>query len=122
MINRSEEFVKGHIQTQNVERMWRDLKEWCARPGIKVQFLRQYLARYLFIKAHEKEDRLCAFIKQCAQLYPFKMNKVKNQYFFILKYTFLPFFGGRQIRSFIFNENEEKILKKKLSPSKKWQK
>jgi len=55
-INHSENFVDPHdpqIHTQNIERLWRDLKEWVKRPGIRSIYIPQYLARYLFIKEHE---------------------------------------------------------------------
>ena len=48
-INHSESFVKGQIHMQNIERLWRVIKEWIKRPGIISCYLRQYLSRYLFI-------------------------------------------------------------------------
>lgn len=41
------------VHTQNIEWLWRNLKEWGKNPGIRSSFLYEYLARYLFIKAHE---------------------------------------------------------------------
>lgn len=52
MINHSKNFVDEQnktIHTQNIERLWRDVKEWVKRPGIKANYLEQYLARYLFL-------------------------------------------------------------------------
>lgn len=72
-INHSENFVSPkdcEIHTQNVERLWRDVKESVKRPGIRSKFLYQYLARYLFIKAHEEDSLLHAFFLQAAALYP----------------------------------------------------
>ena len=55
--------------TQCIERLWRDLKEWVKRPGIRSNFLHQYLARYLFVKAHGSES-FHHFLLCAAKLYP----------------------------------------------------
>lgn len=71
-VNHSVEFVSSdnsQIHTQNIERLWRDVKEWCRRPGIRKALIRQYLARYLFIRAHPV-NRLHFFLRQAAKLYP----------------------------------------------------
>ena len=71
-INHSENFVDPEdceVHTQNVERLWRDLKEWVKRPGIKSNFLQQYLARYLFVKAHGDQS-FHQFLLFAAKLYP----------------------------------------------------
>ena len=70
-INHSKNFVRGNIHTQNIERLWRDVKEWVKRPGIRSEYLSQYLARYLFIKSVPDERRLLhAFFERAALLYP----------------------------------------------------
>ena len=72
-INHCENFVDvadSNIHTQNIERLWRDVKEWVKRPGIKSKYLFQYLARYLFLTSHEEESRLHHFLIQAARLYP----------------------------------------------------
>ena len=73
MINHSEHFVDPadcEIHTQNIERLWRDVKEWVKRPGIRSRFLYQYLARYLFVKDQDEESLLHHFFLQAARLYP----------------------------------------------------
>ena len=73
VVNHSEHFVDPEnpdIHTQNIERLWRDLKEWVKRPGIRAKFLYQYLARYLFIKAHHDKSLLHHFFVEAARLYP----------------------------------------------------
>ena len=73
MVNHSEHFVHPEdraVHTQNIERLWLDIKKWCKRPGIRANFLHQYLARYLFITAHEESTVLHQFLKRAAQLYP----------------------------------------------------
>ena len=54
VINHSENFVDPDdpcIHTQTVERLWRNLKEWAKRPGMKTSYFEQYFGRYLFIDA-----------------------------------------------------------------------
>ena len=57
------------VHTRNIERLWRELKEWVKRPGIRSNFLHQYLARYLFLKAHGKQS-FHRFLIQAGKLYP----------------------------------------------------
>ena len=48
-VNHGEEFVSADdpfVHCNGVERMWRDMKEWMARPGQRRMYLRQYIARY----------------------------------------------------------------------------
>ena len=33
-INHSDRFVEGQVHSQNIERLWRDLKEWIQKPGM----------------------------------------------------------------------------------------
>lgn len=71
-INHSENFVDPHDpqrHTQNIERLWRDLKEWIRRPGIRAEYLPQYIARYLFIKENSNSP-LHSFFVEAASLYP----------------------------------------------------
>ena len=58
------------IHTQNIERLWRDIKEWSRRPGSRSKYLHQYLARYLFITGTEGKKLLHSFLTQAALLYP----------------------------------------------------
>ena len=53
-INHSENFadpVNPLIHTQNIERLWEDVKAWVLKAGIRKQFFRQYFSRYLFINS-----------------------------------------------------------------------
>ena len=38
------------VHTQNIERLWRDLKEWTKQLGIKSEYFEQYFVRYIFLK------------------------------------------------------------------------
>ena len=72
-INHSTNFVDSvnkNIHTQNIDRLWRCLKEWCKRPGIRTKYLEQYLARYLFITSTDRSAVLHKFFKVAASLYP----------------------------------------------------
>ena len=73
VINHSENFVDpsdSEVHTQNIERLWRDIKEWVRRPGIKSTFLRQYISRYLFLRSSEGGREVHNFLKQVTRLYP----------------------------------------------------
>ena len=72
VVNHSEQFVDPEnpdIHTQNIERLWRDIKEWTKRPGIKTEYFEQYFARYLFIKENYKHRHHRFFVAP-ARLYP----------------------------------------------------
>ena len=73
-VNHKENFVDptdSEVRTQKVERLWRDVKEWCARPGNNVQYVHQYLGRYTFLKQVPRpEQRVHRFLQAAAALYP----------------------------------------------------
>ena len=81
-INHSKNFVdpqQKHIHTQNIERLWRDIKEYVKRPGIRAEYLSQYLARYMFIKSVPNQDNLLhAFFERAALLYPPRGDAVRR--------------------------------------------
>lgn len=71
-INHSLNFVdpqNSQIHTQNIERLWLDVKQYIKRPGMQCKFLKQYLGRYLFLKEH-KDNTLHSFLMQAKNLYP----------------------------------------------------
>ena len=55
---------------ENIERLWRDIKEWAKRPGIRSQYLGQYLAQYLFVTSVSDQGLLHRFLKEAARVYP----------------------------------------------------
>ena len=58
-INHSERFVDGHIHTQNIERLWRDMKEWIKKPDMKRSHLKYYVGRYLFVQRKCRKGNYC---------------------------------------------------------------
>ena len=71
VINHSEHFVDPEnpdIHTQNIERLWRDIKEWTKRPGMKTEYFEQYFSRYLFLKENH-QHRHHQFFVAAARLY-----------------------------------------------------
>ena len=71
-INHSLNFVnpdEPHIHTQNIERLWRDVKEIVKRPGMRTEYIKQYLGRYLFIKRYGNNS-LHHFLTELKNLYP----------------------------------------------------
>lgn len=73
MINHSENFVHpidDKIHTQNIERLWRDLKENIKRPGKNCKYLEQYLHHYFFIKSFDSSQNLLHnFLIEAGRLY-----------------------------------------------------
>ena len=55
MVNHSEDFVDANIgvHTQNVDRLWRDVKSWILRSGIKKTIYSKYIARHLHSRAYK---------------------------------------------------------------------
>ena len=79
VVNHSENFVDPHdpeTHTQTVERLWRDIKEWTRRPGMKSVYFEQYFGRYLFLKAHP-EDAVHQFFLEAGKLYPPMGNRAR---------------------------------------------
>ena len=73
VVNHSENFVDPDdptIHTQNIERLWRDIKEWMKRPGNRSGYFRQYISRYIFIKKYPEDQLLHHFFITASLLYP----------------------------------------------------
>lgn len=73
VVNHSKHFVdpESGVHTNNIERLWKDIKSWVLRAGNKKSHYRQYFARYLF--AHDHPDHktiLHHFLREIARLYP----------------------------------------------------
>lgn len=66
---------QSDVHTQNIERLWRDVKEWVRRSGIRRCLLHHYLSRYLFLKAHSHTERLHMFFTYAAKLYRPQSNQ-----------------------------------------------
>ena len=72
-VNHSEHFVDPETgaHTQNIERLWKDVKGWILKSGIRKEYLKQYFARYLFVNNFpDRASRLHHFLLQAAALYP----------------------------------------------------
>ena len=61
-----------NIHTQTIERLWRDLKEWVTRSGMRAKFMQQYLSRWLFLRHRGHARCLHDFLIQAAKLYVHK--------------------------------------------------
>ena len=76
-INHSKNFVSPQdqdVHTQTIERLWRDVKEWIKKPGIRPIYLPQYIGRYLFLKAAGDQEIHKLFL-EAAKLYPHSKEK-----------------------------------------------
>lgn len=73
VVNHSKHFVDPEtgIHTNNIERVWKDIKSWVLRPGNKKSHYKQYFARYLFAYEHpDHKTILHHFLQEIARLYP----------------------------------------------------
>ena len=80
-VNHKENFVSpadSDVRTQKIERLWRDVKEWCARPGNSVKYVHQYLGRYVFFSAVPPSERVHRFLEAVKELYPHKTERDDN--------------------------------------------
>ena len=81
-VNHSENFVDPEdpsVHTQNIERLWRDMKEWMKRPGHCSICFKQYISRYIFLKKYPENQRLHYFCKTAGLLYPPQGDRQRPQ-------------------------------------------
>ena len=77
-VNHKQNFVDpsdAEVRTQKIERLWRDVKEWCARPGNRPKYVHQYLGRYVFLKEVSPGQRLHQFLEAAKTLYPHRTHQ-----------------------------------------------
>ncbi|KAK8735577.1 hypothetical protein OTU49_005444 [Cherax quadricarinatus] len=73
MVKRSQSLVDPDTgaHTKNIKKLWKDIKRWVLRAGVKKTYYRQYFARYLFIHAHpDHHTILHYFLKAIARAFP----------------------------------------------------
>lgn len=73
VVNHSENFVDPvtGVHTNNIERVWRDIKSWILRSGIRKYHYERYLARYMYQKSHpDNQTILHHFLKEIAKYFP----------------------------------------------------
>ena len=58
------------MHTKNIERVWRDLKEWIERPVMQSMYFKQYFSRYVFLRKYGTKVALHEFFLAAAKLYP----------------------------------------------------
>ena len=78
-INHSLNFVDPQdkeVHTQNIERLWLDIKQYIKRQGMSPRFIRQYIGRYLFLK-HHGERSFHEFLQEAAILYKTQSDKTR---------------------------------------------
>lgn len=76
-VNHSKNFVNPDdgSYTQNVERMWRDVREWLPRYGYRTKSLQSYLYFYLFHREIEYDDLIPTFFTIIGKASPFNNQK-----------------------------------------------
>ncbi|XP_045112256.1 uncharacterized protein LOC123505164 [Portunus trituberculatus] len=55
--------------THTIRELWQDLKDWVRRPGMRSEYLKEYISRFLFIR-HHKEQHLHHFFTEVAHYFP----------------------------------------------------
>ncbi|KYQ47743.1 hypothetical protein ALC60_13231 [Trachymyrmex zeteki] len=65
-------FIDAH--TQNIERVWREVRANIPKYGILPDHFEGYLSEYLFKRNHDLEKRIDSFFDIISQVYPPKLN------------------------------------------------
>ena len=70
-VNHSEIFVNPDdgVHTQNVERLWKDVKSWILKSGIRKIRFEKYIASYVFCRAYKADERFHYLLKHMARMY-----------------------------------------------------
>ncbi|KAK8379382.1 hypothetical protein O3P69_019346 [Scylla paramamosain] len=55
--------------TETIRDLWKDLKDWVRKPGMRLDYFQEYLSRFLFIR-HHKDQHLHRFFIETARLFP----------------------------------------------------
>ncbi|KAK2723226.1 hypothetical protein QYM36_001787 [Artemia franciscana] len=58
------------IPTQFIEKLWWSLKKNCKRLGMRSMYLKQYIAKFLFLETYEPEEHLHYFLTEAKKPYP----------------------------------------------------
>lgn len=78
-VNHSQNFVNPvtGVHTQNIERLWRDMRGALPRFGTSEKHYVHYLGEFIFKKQYEFNERISQFFKIMASLYP--LTNLNNQ-------------------------------------------
>ena len=76
VVNHSQNFVDPNtgVHIQNIERLWRDIREGIPRYGRKEYHFNHYLAEFMFKKAYDFYERLDAYFEIMSIMYPLTEN------------------------------------------------
>lgn len=71
-VNHSANFIdpETDIHTQNIERLWRDMRESIPRYGTRDYHFTNYLAEFLFKRIHNFDKRIEALFEIMSSIYP----------------------------------------------------
>ncbi|XP_032666839.1 uncharacterized protein LOC116842158 [Odontomachus brunneus] len=71
-VNHKENFVDPQtgVYTQNIERLWRDMRGGIPRYGIREKHYMYYIAEFVFKRKYEYHQRIDKFFEIMASLYP----------------------------------------------------
>jgi transposase-like protein len=78
-VNHSQNFVDPvtGCHTQNIERVWRDMRGAIPRYGISQKHYKFYLAEFLFKRIYAFDERIEAFFQIMKDMYPLSNNIVE---------------------------------------------
>lgn len=78
-VNHSKNFVnpETNVHTQNIERLWRDMRAKIPRYGIKDYHFTHYLAEFSFKKLYDFDQRIDSFFEIMSLMYP--LHNVSNE-------------------------------------------
>ena len=64
----------SHAHTQNIERVWRDMRGAIPRYGISKKHYKAYLAEFMFKRFYSYQNRIEAFFSTIAIMYPIAID------------------------------------------------
>lgn len=76
VVNHSENFVDPYtgVHTQNIERIWRDIRSGIPKYGTRDYHYIHYLAEFIFKRKYQYCERIRKFFEIMATLYPLDEN------------------------------------------------
>ncbi|XP_070155171.1 uncharacterized protein [Polyergus mexicanus] len=80
MVNHSENFVHPitGVHTQNIERLWRDMRGGIPRYGTREEHYNYYIAEFMFKRIYNYSERIDQFFTIMSKLYPLVNNKINK--------------------------------------------
>lgn len=80
IVNHSENFVDptSGAHTQNIERLWRDMRAGMPQYGTREEHYKYYIAEFMFKRVYKYPERIDQFFTIMSKLYPLTNNTVNE--------------------------------------------